>query len=258
LTISIIGAVIFLWLLAHLVFSRRSKRKYVKVIAHRGGAGLAGENTVTAVRRSLAQQANMIEVDIHRTKDGELVCLHDASVDRITTGTGMIKDLLWTEIAGLTTKEQADHIPRLIDIIQISKKRSGLKLVIEIKNSELYPGIEQDLVATITATYSNKDVIIISFDFDSITKVNKLNPDLKTGILFKHPFFSVKKKLSREQVISVFWLSVVVDPSFVYRAHKNGNELWVWTVNSLRIANLLQLLGVDAITTDYPQKNRLP
>ena len=257
MTLSIIGAVIFLWLLAHLVFSTQSKRKYAKIIAHRGGAGLAVENTVTAVRMSLAQLANMIEVDVHRTKDGELVCMHDASVDRITTGTGMIKDLTWAEIADLTTKEQSDHVSRLIDFIQVIKKRAGLKLVIEIKNSELYPGIEQDLVATIASTNSSEDVIIISFDFNPVTRVNRLNPGLKTGILFKHPFFSVKRKLIHGQVISAFWLSVIADPSFVYRAHRNGNELWVWTVNSPRIVNLLQFIGVDAIVTDYPQKNRL-
>jgi glycerophosphoryl diester phosphodiesterase len=199
----------------------------------------------------------MIEVDVHRTKDGELVCMHDASVDRITTGTGMIKDLLWAEIAELTTKEQSDHVSRLIDIIEIIKKRAGLKLVIEIKNAELYPGIEQDIVTTIMATHSNEDVIIISFDFEPVTRVNKLNPGLKTGLLFKHPFFSVRKKLSQGQIVSAFWLSVVVDPSFVYRAHRNGNELWVWTVNSPSIVNLLQFLGVDAIVTDHPQKNRL-
>ena len=140
---------IALWLALHVIL-RQPPEGGCQLIAHRGAAGLAPENTLEAVREGIRQGASIIEVDIRRSADGRLVVMHDQTVDRTTNGHGDIGRLAWPDIAALDAggKFSAEfagaQVPLLDDVLQ-ELSGHNVRLLIEVKAPEKCPGIEAQL-----------------------------------------------------------------------------------------------------------------
>lgn len=226
------------------------------VTAHRGGAGLAPENTMAAMKNAMRLGAGFSELDVQETSDGVLILLHDGTLER-TAGVDLniwetpYDSLARYEVGAWFAPEFAgEPIPTLAEVIDAVKGK--MKLNIELKMN----GHEKFLVEKVIEMINEKDFrsqcIITSFDLDAIKKVRQLDKGLKVGYLFsKYP--------EDEDVFTadVDLLSVkykLVDEEFVKKAHANNKEVHVWTVNDPEMMKKLLKMGVNSIITDYPDR----
>jgi glycerophosphoryl diester phosphodiesterase len=244
------------WFLLHLLCRGKPIAAKPLIIAHRGAAGLAPENTLAAIRKGLAHHAHGIEVDVQRSADGVLVLIHDETVNRTTNGAGAVRELSWSEMRHLdggsyySSLFAGEPIPMLEDALALLRKEA-VTLVIEIKDPHFYPEMSRQIVEMISRYDAQNQVVVISFDHTELQIVQRLAPDIRLGILLTRPW--PVPKIAKSQIVDVYWLTVLLDPTFVRRMHGQGYEVWVWTVNSPALMNWLRWLGVDGLTTDHPE-----
>lgn len=140
--------------------------KKIKVWAHRGASGYAPENTMDAFRKAIEMKADGIELDVHLTKDGEVVVIHDEVLDRVSDGTGRVQDFTCNELKKfnfnkLHPEYKEEEIPTLEEVYQLIKP-TDLTINVEMKTGNtFYPGME-DKVLELTKKYDMMDRIIVS------------------------------------------------------------------------------------------------
>jgi len=225
------------------------------MVSHRGARALAPENTLAGVSGAIDRGAVFIEVDVQRSADGVLVVIHDNTVDRTTDGTGKVGELTYDEIGRLdagshfSTEFAGEPIPTLDAILELVAAKQ-VTLVLEAKSPELYPGIEQQIAEALQRFEVQDRVIVISFDHDWLERFHEAAPQVRLGELWT--WMRRSRPLPMTRLVDVYWPSVIVDPTLVKRAHAQGYEVVVWTVNNPWAMKLLLWLGVDGITTDRP------
>lgn len=239
------------------------------VIAHRGGAGLWPENTLFSLQEAAKLRADLSEIDIHMTRDGVLVAIHDASVDRTTNAKGRVEDLTltdlkrldagynWTNDGGRTFpfRGQGITIPSLTEIFTAFPNQL---ISIEIKQTNA-PVIAA-LRETINRHNKSKQVLISAFDARIMKVFRKLCPEIsnaatnpeiqnfsRLSAIYLEQFYAVKA--------SAFEIPLeLVTPRFINAAHKKNKRVDVWTVNEVEDMKRLLALQVDGILTDYPDR----
>jgi len=236
------------------------------IIAHRGGAKLAPENTLAAFKNAITLGVDMIEIDVHLSKDGEIIVIHDETLDRTTNGTGEIKDLTSNEIkqydAGSWFGEdfKDEKVPTLAETLKAINGQC--KLLIEIKGGdERYPGLGVKIVQTVKEYNATAWVVVQSFNKNSILRIKEMYPELITYYLLGKNFnkfyseFSegVKTGSSIEKEfdgIAPHYSSL--DKSKVALLHKAGFGVFTFTVNDKSDMQKVIEIGVDGIITDSP------
>ncbi|MDH5816347.1 MAG: glycerophosphodiester phosphodiesterase family protein [Candidatus Nezhaarchaeota archaeon] len=217
----------------------------VSVIAHRGASAYEPENTLRAIRRALDLGADMVEVDVRATRDGHIVVIHDATVDRTTSGRGYVKDMTLEELKRLDAG-LGERIPTLQEVISLVKGRAGL--VIEIK----VPGIEEKVLKIVNDHKLHDDVIITSFHHPTLLRVKGLMARVRTGIIIaSRPVRPVQLALDAKSD-AIFPKYIYLDLEVVEEAHKQSLSVYPWTVDNLEDARLLIEMGVDGIVTNKP------
>jgi glycerophosphoryl diester phosphodiesterase len=225
------------------------------MISHRGAGALAPENTLAGASEAIERGALFFEVDVQRSADGVLVVIHDDTVDRTTDGTGRVGELTYDEMGSLdagshfSTEFAGEPIPTLDAILELVAEKQ-VTLVLEAKSPELYPGIEQQIAEALQRLEVQDRVIVISFDHDWLERFHEVAPQARLGELWG--WMGRSKPLPMTSLVDVYWPSVIADPTLVKRAHAQGHEVVVWTVNNPWAMKLLLWLGVDGITTDRP------
>jgi len=238
------------------------ERKQVDNVAHRGATGYAPENTIAAFDLAVEMKADYIEIDVQRSKDGKLVLIHDTTVDRTTDGTGKVGDLTFEQLrnldAGSWKGEQfaGEQIPTFEEILERYHGKVGI--LIELKAPELYPGIEEEVAKALKERNldkpQNEKIIIQSFNFESMKKVNDLLPKVPVGVLTSNRADTTAEAL---QEFSTYadWFNPsygIVTEELVNQVHSLGMKIGSWTVRSQEAADFLFEMNVDAIITDYP------
>lgn len=245
------------------VISKQQQQEMVNV-AHRGASGHAPENTMGAFQKGFEMKADYIEIDVQMTKDGELVVIHDTTVDRTTNGTGKVGDLTFEEIrqldAGSWFSEAyaGESIPTFEEVLDEFRGKVGI--LIELKSPELYPGIEEkiaDAVIERNMDKSNsKKIIMQSFNHESVKKSKELLPNLPHGVLAGASWANVtKEQLSQFATYADYFnpnMNIVTD-DLVGDVHEAGLEIYPYTSRSQEQALNLFDLNVDGIITDYPE-----
>lgn len=237
------------------------------VIAHRGASACKPENTISAFEEAIQQKADYIETDVHQTKDGVVVIMHDFSVKRtcdIPSGSGTeIKNLSFSEFSGLKIKGTDEHPPGLDSAIKFINGRS--KLLIEIKKGgDYYPDIESNILAIIKANHAEAWVDIIhSFDKQALLNLQqqKTGAKLQKLIVFKFPLasFTFSKKGEKDDFSA--WQGVNIYSRFatkriIKKLHAQNKTVFVWTVNKRRKMKKLVKRGADGIITNKPDMAR--
>jgi glycerophosphoryl diester phosphodiesterase len=244
------------WLFLHLLLREKRRQPQPTIIAHRGAAGLAPENTLVAIRKGLAHNAGYIEADIQRSADGVLLLMHDEKVDRTTNGTGAVRQLSWAELSQLDAGSYyapqflGERIPTLEQALLFLRDEAAT-FVIEIKDPHFYPEISKEIVEMIGRYRAQNKVVVISFDHAELKVFHELAAEIRVGVLFTWPW--EVSHIAHSQIVDVYWPAVLLDPTFVRRMHGRGYEVWVWTVNSAVMMRLLAWLGMDGVTTDRPE-----
>ncbi|MGN7400161.1 glycerophosphodiester phosphodiesterase [Cytobacillus praedii] len=238
------------------------ERKQVDNVAHRGAAGYAPENTIAGFDLAVEMKADYIEIDVQRSKDGEIVVIHDTTVDRTTDGTGKVGDLTFEQLrsldAGSWKGEQfaGEPIPTFEEILDRYHGKVGI--LIELKAPELYPGIEKQVAEALKERNldkpQNEKIIIQSFNFESMKSMDQLLPKVPIGVLTSNLKDTTAEAL---QEFSTYadWFNPsygIVTEELVNQVHSLGMQIGSWTVRSQEAADFLFDMKVDAIITDYP------
>ncbi|MBQ7147620.1 MAG: glycerophosphodiester phosphodiesterase [Pseudobutyrivibrio sp.] len=228
------------------------------VWAHRGASGYLPENTLPAFEKAVELGADGIELDIHKTRDGQLVVIHDEKIDRTSNGKGQIKDYTLEELRRYNynaTHPECRHadIPTMREVFELIKP-TDLQINIEIKTGIVfYDGIEADILA-MTKEFGMEDrVIYSSFNHYSVMKIKELDPTARTGFLYMDGTLNMPeygKEHGVEALHPAFYN--VQYPNFVERAHELGLKINTWTVNSKQYMKMACDMGLDGIITNYP------
>jgi glycerophosphoryl diester phosphodiesterase len=236
------------------------------IIAHRGGADLAPENTLAAFRNAIALGADMIEIDVHLTKDGRVVVIHDNTVDRTTGGHGRIADLTLAKIKQLDAGKKFDEkfagekVPTLEETMETLDGKVQLLIEIKKDHDTLYPGLEEKVVKIIHQYDAGKWVVVQSFNKHSVEKVQKADPSLRTFYLLGHNFpafyDSLAVSLRQGKTLSPSFTGIaphysVLDAGKVDTLHTAGYLVYAWTVKPAEMERLIAM-HVDGIITNDP------
>jgi glycerophosphoryl diester phosphodiesterase len=216
-------------------------------------------NTLPAFELAADMGADGIELDVHRSKDGELVIVHDFTVDNTTDGEGAVSEMTLAELKSLDAGSWFDvkfmgaQIPTLDEVFDAV----GHKMFINIEIKSLPPldnGLEE-LVANKIDDYGLAErVIVSSFNPIAIRRFRQIAPHVATGFLTAPESVSFVKQemldgLTYDALHPYFELA---DADYVASAKKGGYRINTWTVNDPEQAIALCDLGVDGIITDYP------
>jgi len=250
------------------------KQTHKTVIAHRGGAGLWPENTLYALQQAHTMGVDLSEIDIHCSKDGVFVVIHDDTVDRTTNGQGKVLDLTlkelkqldagfyWTQDGGKTFPFRGQNIviPTLEEIL-ITFAQQPISLELKFSNAKLLPAFCQLL----QNYHMHEKVLVSSFQPHMVHAVRKICPVVATAAtqLESLLFFNIKKYslgkfylpgMTAFQMPAKFWGRQVITDNVVATAHRWHKRIDVWTINE--IADMRHLLeqGVDGLITDFPDK----
>ncbi len=232
--------------------------KQVNVFAHRGASAYAPENTLPAFALAMEQGADGIELDIHLSRDGELVVIHDELLDRTTNGTGPVGEHTLAELRGLCADNGMDgfaeaRIPTLREVLALVKPGNML-VNIELKTGILwYQGIEEKALALVRGMGMQDRVIWSSFNHYSVREVRRLDPTARTAWLFSDVICEVEQLAAAQGVNGLhpaLYHTQMADLLGTYLA--SGLDLRVWTVNGEAELRRLMAAGADVITNDPP------
>jgi len=223
----------------------------VLVIAHRGASGYEPENTLRSVEKALELGADMVEVDVHVSRDGYIVVIHDARLERTTNGKGYVKDLTLEELKKLDAG-LGEQIPTLEEVIQLVKGKA--RLVVEIK----VPGTEKRVLQEIKENRLEDEALITSFYHPVIRRVKKLNPNVQAGVIIASRPVKPAQLAIDAKANALFPKYTFVDQEMVLVAHKNNLVVYPWTVDTLSEINPLIKMGVDGIVTNKPSILKSP
>ena len=250
--------VLFIALLAFLSFGLNAQT----VTAHRGGAFLGNENTLSCIEKGIASGADLVEIDIHKTKDGAIVVCHDETLDRTTDTKGRIEEMTLEEIRRARIVDQEGNpteeaVPTLEEVLQLIDGRCSLLLEIKLKKDDQYPGIVPDALALVNAAGMHDLTIVQSFNDAVIEEAHALDPTLRVEKLLvcRLPFglcFDVRlHRFSFDRygyAASINPCYRLTSKRFIRQAHKAGKEVRLWTVN----APLKRLREADGVITNDP------
>jgi glycerophosphoryl diester phosphodiesterase len=247
--------------------------RHVEIHAHRGASGLAPENTLAAFRKALELGVDALEMDLHVTRDGVVVVIHDEKLERTTDGRGSIDELTLEEVkrwdAGgkFAPAFRGERVPTLREVITLVQASGNgrVRLDLELKYHRDRPGkpadFEERVLEVLRQTGFVQRVNVISFHHPSLTKVRALDPRIRTGLLAggrqapKDPV-----TLARRYQADYYSPSFRhVTPEVVAAFHRAGIPIVPWTVNEEAEMRRLMALGIgtlagDGIATDFPDR----
>ena len=230
------------------------------VLAHRGFSGRFPENSLRSFREAIAVGADGVELDVQRTRDGELVVIHDERLDYSTTLQGWIQDLTWAEIrtAKLRCRSAGtvyeDAVPHLEEVLALLADHNML-VNIELKNGLLpYAGIEEQVIELVDRLNLRAKTIISSFNHASILRLKQIDSSITAGIIFAGCLFDQWNYARSVRADALHPDRGFVDGAFVRAAHDNGFQVNTYTVNDeLEMRRLIDA-GVNGIITNFPDK----
>ncbi|MBS4209655.1 glycerophosphodiester phosphodiesterase [Bacillus sp. FJAT-50079] len=231
------------------------------IIAHRGSAGTHPENTMDAFIAAEKYGADGIELDVQLSLDGEVVVIHDTTLDRTTNGTGKVKDFTLAELKQLKANchykhffKRASRIPTLREVFEWMKCNK-LSCNIELKNNDIpYEGLEEKVIGLIKEFGLEKRIVISSFNHQSLLRIKRIAPTIETAPLYKRKITKPWEYAWSLQCSGIHPKLVSISLSDIQAAMEAGVAVRPYTINSIRDMKKLLAIGCTAIITDYPKK----
>ena len=239
----------------------------VQVAAHRGGALLWPENGLTAFRNALALGADYLELDTHLSADGEVLVIHDATLDRTTTGRGPVAGAPLADLARLRLRARDgrvtdDPVPTLAQVLD-TLKPSTAQLLLEIKvdvAKQPYAEIERKALALVEARGLRDRVIVMAFEAPTLRRVRALDPAIRTALLVSTARVGRERASAADLAtwardVAATHLGVehtAVDGTLLAAARAAGLQVAAWTANEEADIRRLVDLGVAVVISDRP------
>lgn len=216
----------------------------MELIAHRGCAEEYPENTIHAVERA-SRRLPSVELDVRGCRSGELVVFHDATVDRVTDGSGSVARMDWDELRELEVLDSGERIPLLSEALDAIP--AGVSVQVELKQA----GIAADAVAAVAE--SGVEARFTSFRPDALAEVREHDPGASLGYLFGHSV-GVETGLATALALDCEYLhphsALCIETDVVERAHEQGMAVIAWAAEDPATVADLRAAGVDGTTAD--------
>ena len=213
-------------------------------IGHRGARAYEPENTLRSFRKAIELGVDAVELDVRKTKDGKVVVIHDAKVDKTTNGKGSVGELTLDEIKQLVT-EKDEKVPTLEEALDFLDRK--VKILIELKES----GFEEEVLRQIRERGLENNVVIVSFIEEALRKVREMDKEVETGLIYVRHRNPIKAALDL-RASYLLPLYRFTHTANVKKAHENGLKVIVWTINKPEEVPQYIKKGVDGIASDRP------
>lgn len=227
------------------------------IYGHRGASGHAPENTLEAFRLAMEMGADGFELDVHMSRDGHLVVIHDETVDRTTDGSGYVRELTLDQLKALDacngmTAYRGAKIPTLEEVFALVQS-TGHIVNVEIKTDEcFYPGIEEKCLELAARMGVEDQVIYSSFNHFTLMKLRQLKPDARLGMLFGDIMVKPWEYAGQLGVDYLHPMKLnIYTPGFAEDAASAGYGVNMWTINDPETIRLCLARDVGIIT-NYP------
>jgi glycerophosphoryl diester phosphodiesterase len=225
------------------------------VIAHRGASGERPENTLPAYELAVEQRADMIEIDLHTTRDGEIAISHDAELERF----GAEGEIVERSLAELRDLDAGggERIPTLAEVLDGFGERIPFNLELKIAEAGRYPGMEVAALEAVRSRGLLQSTLFSSFYDDVLAELRSAEAAARIGVLvsLREPagIFQRAAAVGAEAINPFFTL---VDEELVARAHSEGLAVYPYTVDEPDWVLRLLDLGVDGLFTNFPARMR--
>jgi glycerophosphoryl diester phosphodiesterase len=240
-----------------------------QLAAHRGGALLWPENSLLAFRSAAALGADYLELDVHATRDGELVVIHDPTLDRTTTGSGPVRARALDEVRALRLKDRAgmvtaELVPTLEEVVRLAAD-GARQLLVEVKVDERgarYPAIEEKVLAVLDRHAMGERAVVMAFEEPTWRRVRELRPAIRAGALYSgrslqgRPLADALEGCQRAGVAFVGLQHALLSAEVVDQARRAGVALGAWTVNDHAALTRVIELGPAIVISDRPDLAR--
>ena len=233
--------------------------------AHRGGAALWPENSLLAFGNALGLGVDYLELDVHLSRDGEVMVIHDATLERTTTGSGPVRERTAAELGTLRLKDRSgavteEPVPTLDQVVALAAAGKR-QMLLEIKTDEQrrrYPGIEEKVFAVLDRHRFTPFAIVMSFEGETWRRLRQLRPETRTGALYSPrmlPASEIERELQSLRQAGVGFVGLdqrLVSADVARQARLAGLTLGVWTVNEREAIGRFVGHGVGIVITDRP------
>jgi len=224
----------------------------IMILAHRGAAGKAPENTIASIRQAIKDGTDWIEIDVQESRDGAVVVIHDSDFMKLAgvnmkVGDGSLKQIQKIDVGSWFAPEFFnERVPTLAEVLKEARGKSHV--LIELKYYGYDQQLEQRVVDVVERLDMVDEVAIMSLKYDGIKKFRALRPDWSVGLLSSKAI----GKLSDLNVDFIAINMATAKPGLIRRIHKAGKQVFVWTVNDQ--VSMLRMIsfGVDGLITDEP------
>jgi glycerophosphoryl diester phosphodiesterase len=229
------------------------------VIAHRGASGERPENTMSAFERAIELSADMIETDLHLSRDGVIVIHHDAALERLGME-GEIRERTAAELAALNAAPGAsvvERIPHLLDLFDSFAERIEFNLELKGGVDEPYEGLEELVLAELEARKLMPRMLLSSFDDGVLERLRKRASTARLAVLVSpRAPKGILERARRVKAEAINPQCFLVDEELVRSAHEEGLAVYPYTANELPEMTRLLDCGVDGVITNYPARLR--
>lgn len=216
------------------------------IVGHRGAGRHAPENTLLSFKTAIKQGLAKTGLDVHLSKDGQVIVIHDDNVDRTTDGHGKIARLTLAEIKKLNCAS-GQKIPTLQEVIDLCKGKIDLHIELKAK------GTPKPVCKLFLKNGLTDRIVVISFDIKLIKEIKKINPKIVVGYLFHRYSKRVWSYVQTVPLEYICPLSTIVTEEMITRAHFLNLKVHAWKVNEKPLGKKLIKMGVDSLGTDYPE-----
>ncbi|MFA5070554.1 MAG: glycerophosphodiester phosphodiesterase family protein [Patescibacteria group bacterium] len=242
---------IFLIIYLILFINLKPKEKNMLKIGHRGACGYEPENTLASFEKALALKVDMVEFDVYVCKTGEIVIIHDDTLERTTNGQGLVWEKTFGELRALDAG-QGEKIPTLPEILDLIDKKVAVN--IELKGPGTAKPVADVIREYLTKGWKNDHFIVSSFNLGELDSFYQLFPDIKIAALIENEPKDLKNFIKDKGYSAINPGLKFVTREFVNQVHKLGLKVYVWTVNEKEDLERMKKWGVDGVFSNYPDR----
>jgi glycerophosphoryl diester phosphodiesterase len=248
LVVAAVGAAV----VGHLFLDRVRLDDEVVVIAHRGAAGSAPENTLASVELAIEKGTDFVEIDVLESADGKIVVVHDSDLMRVGGSPVKIwqatyEQLLEVDVGRWFGPEfSGQRVPTLEQVLEVCKGRARVN--IELKTYGHNKRLEERVAEIVEKTGMEDEIVLMSLSSDIVRAMKALRPGWTVGLLTAKALGNLPRSEADFLAVHVG----IASPRFIRQAHAAGKEVYVWTVNDRLNMSRMMSRGVDGVITDYP------
>jgi len=220
------------------------------MIGHRGAVGVAPENTISSFEKAIEYGVDMVELDVHVCRTGELVVIHDKTVNRTTSGRGQVKAMSLAQLQSLTIDE-VEHVPTLSQVLTHIHRRVMVNIELKGHGTALATGrLIHEYVTKHGWRYD--DFLVSAFELGQLIILKAHYPKIRRAVLLKRPIRHLVEVIAEVEPVAINLNFEKLKPGFLKQVHQAGLQLIVWTIKDPADAERMKEMGVDGVISDVP------